>query len=267
MSEYFRSKLKSLAKSKRLAITYSCPVIANGSLLPSSMVVAPGTKCYLVSLSIGDDTFHGFGPTPFIAKSSAEHEAYTVLCSDESVMKRIEYTLNKSRVADSELSSVSPIEVSTSPTLSQTSNYQFSQVYESPSIVEERNDEEFQLYSLSDSDENVPDNDQTAGNVGHHDNSITDTPVNTVFYTVPKTRDELMSVFSNMDSVSSDYIEEDEGMRDQIFPQSKENSSYLFHMATKRGLRASLKDRYCCVTNEYVVKATAGQSNYCIALH
>ena len=259
MSEYFRKKLKSFAKSKSLAVSYSCPVVTNDSPTPPLSDTLHSAKCYVVSLTVGEDVFQGRGPTPFIAMSSAEFEAYKVLCGDKNVMQRIEKTLNECRI------NVEPDEpcmnvTSNSHSLSQTSGCQLSQplsqIYEIQ--AEEDNVEEFQLYSLSDSEEDTPGIEDTPLINEPLDRTSEDNPpriVNTVFYTVPKTKDELMSVFCNSDTVSSDqYVDDD----DRLFSFGKDVKADLLWTAAEKGLCVSFEVNYCYTTNAYFAKAIAG---------
>lgn len=60
-----------LVKSEGLVARTSKAVMVEGGLTPPPSKIYPGTKCYMVTVSVDDSDYHGFGPTPSIAKYAA----------------------------------------------------------------------------------------------------------------------------------------------------------------------------------------------------
>ena len=72
-----RQYIEKEADKRGLKLSYSTPVLATGSSTPPPSRIFPGSTCYYVCITFGDDNYHGYGPTPFIARTSAELEAAT----------------------------------------------------------------------------------------------------------------------------------------------------------------------------------------------
>ncbi|XP_019849566.1 PREDICTED: uncharacterized protein LOC109580620 [Amphimedon queenslandica] len=72
-----RQYIEEEADKRGLKLSYSTPVLATGSSTPPPSTIFPGSTCYYVCITFGNDNYHGYGPTPFIARTSAELEAAT----------------------------------------------------------------------------------------------------------------------------------------------------------------------------------------------
>ena len=75
--------LRSLLNQRKYQWYYSPPQLVNGGLAPPPSRFYPGTKCYMIILTINRVEYYGFGPTPNIAKHFATFEAYNSLPSEE----------------------------------------------------------------------------------------------------------------------------------------------------------------------------------------
>ena len=71
--------LKTEATRRKLPVRYSEAKVVNGSINPPPSRFYPGKRCYMVTASVNEMKFHGFGPSEAIAKSSASYEAYKKL--------------------------------------------------------------------------------------------------------------------------------------------------------------------------------------------
>ena len=72
-----RQYIEAEAEKRGLKLSYSTPVLAIGSSTPPPSQIFPGSTCYYVCITFGSDNYHGYGPTPFIARTSAQLEAAT----------------------------------------------------------------------------------------------------------------------------------------------------------------------------------------------
>ena len=59
-------------------ISFSKPEIVYGSVTPPPSRFLPGQKCYMVQAWVGNQRYHGLGPTPDIAKAAAKLNAEKV---------------------------------------------------------------------------------------------------------------------------------------------------------------------------------------------
>ena len=67
-----------LVKREGWVASVSRAVLVEGSLSPPPSKLYPGTKCFMVTVTIDNNAeFYGFGPTAVIARKAAIHEACT----------------------------------------------------------------------------------------------------------------------------------------------------------------------------------------------
>ena len=139
----------------------------------------------------------------------------------------------------------------------------FSQImHDNPSSLEEENTEEFQLYALSDPE----DNDTNPLTETEELTELEDTErietTNVVFYSVPKTEEELMSAFCKTEFASDDNEDEEDSLFSFIYDQQKNSKLEisLAEAAASRDLSVSFKMSFR--GNMFIAKATAGQVVY-----
>lgn len=80
MQQSYHRHLRTMAALRKLEVTYSSPIVVTGSMTPPPSSIYPGVRCYMVTVTVDERPFHGFGPTPYIARSAAEFEAYKSVC-------------------------------------------------------------------------------------------------------------------------------------------------------------------------------------------
>lgn len=74
------------ARRKGVTVTYSQPEVVSGGSCPPPSTIYPGRSCYMVTLALSSSgssraEYHGFGPTPGVARRSAEMQAFRALNS------------------------------------------------------------------------------------------------------------------------------------------------------------------------------------------
>lgn len=62
-----------------IAYHISKPQLVDGGLTPPPSKGYPGTKCFMVTVTVDKNEYHGFGPSPSIAKTSALQKAFSSL--------------------------------------------------------------------------------------------------------------------------------------------------------------------------------------------
>lgn len=73
----------SLVYQRHLRVNVSRAVLVDGGLSPPPSKIYPGTKCYMVTVTVDGRNDIGFGPSRSIAQLSAIREAYSYLRSRE----------------------------------------------------------------------------------------------------------------------------------------------------------------------------------------
>lgn len=133
--------LEAEATSRKLRVGYSQPEVVNGSINPPPSRFYPGKRCYMVTVCVNERAFHGFGPSPWIAKSSATYEAYKTL-----------FDASKAPASVAQQRSQSPFELFEIPCASSINSYS----QETPILTQWPNfsqfsgeDDSLRLYSLS----------------------------------------------------------------------------------------------------------------------
>ena len=328
----YHNYLKRSAAINGLQLKYTPAAIINGSITPPPSRMYPGTKCYMVTVYIGEDRFHGFGPTPFIARTAAEYEAYKVLCiTSTEVDNTVEIKDQKSSDAVYPNPDVDYNDIHRHDTFkdihdqksdehcsgirgynfegcsqSTVSTLPFSQLAEDVPISNtnsnnnEKDDEPFKLYTVSDSDEDTqlqkstqkdvaPELSQqlltshepgthysqrltasssTSRNRPCHDVTKTNTSISQrsrfKYYTVPKTYDEVMAALTK-NSQDTDSGEEYKSFN---FYSGKKNGieDELLRVAAQKGLLVSFELSTYNKGTRYISQAIAGRHK-CTATH
>ena len=247
MTDFYKSRLKSFAFSRGLRVKYSTPYTVNGTIFHSQSGNSHGTKYYTIELTIGDNVFRGSGPTPFIARSSAEYEAYKGLCGNEKVARQIDETLKDNCVNTKDSSADKPLQFTHSDcengpsALSQTS-CELSPTWDII-LTEASLKDEFELYALSGSDDDL---------TPEHEPEKKET--NRVYYTVPKTSEEVLSALCCPDSPPSGNSSGDELSCSPVFRRGLEDDLLLD--AARKGYLVSFE--LALKSKMFIVTATAG---------
>ena len=94
--------LNAVAEQKGCTLEYTVPALVSGGICPPPSRVYPGTVCYMITVKVDRTEYHGFGPTPIIARHYAEVEAYNALVKAPSIEDAKNTSPNKVQVFASE---------------------------------------------------------------------------------------------------------------------------------------------------------------------